>query len=293
MDKNIYSAIIKMSMKECRRPHRKAICPKTLNDGKRVTTMKRIISLCLTIVVLCCSGLPAAAITAPPDDVEAPPKWWGTNNEWYAIATYDLYYARILDGIVEVNADGGTMAQPQKEITRGEFMVLLRNLAKVAGKIEIDPEGSDPDNPAYIDVAGDVPKTYAGALDWAVQNQILKGTGSSLAENQVMTRQEMVTFLQRFADYIGMELADRQLPASFVDLKKAGDWAKDSLLWAYQKSVLNGTSKRSAENGDIVELSPLGVTNRAAAYQAVWNYADAAGIILPNGGSSDPNVTPS
>ena len=106
---------------------------------------------------------------------------------------------------------------------------------------------------AFADVAEK--SWYADAVAWAVERGITNGMGDNLfAPDEPVTREQMVTFLWRFAE----KPESAQTLADFPDADKVPDYAKAAFAWAVEKSIVNGNPI-----GGKVCLDPSGTATRA------------------------------
>lgn len=106
---------------------------------------------------------------------------------------------------------------------------------------------------AFADVAEK--SWYADAVAWAVERGITNGMGDNLfAPDEPVTREQMVTFLWRFAE----KPESAQTLADFPDADKVPDYAKAAFAWAVEKGIVNGNPI-----GGKVCLDPSGTATRA------------------------------
>lgn len=107
--------------------------------------------------------------------------------------------------------------------------------------------------PAFSDVTAD--DYYADAVIWAAEKGITNGVSENLfAPNRLLNRQELATFLYRFADVMGY---DRTAAAELSDYEDADDissFAIDAFEWAVAEGIIRGTSATT--------LEPLTTTTR-------------------------------
>ena len=106
---------------------------------------------------------------------------------------------------------------------------------------------------AFADVAEK--SWYADAVAWAVERGITYGMGDNLfAPDEPVTREQMVTFLWRFAG----KPESAQTLADFPDADKVPDYAKAAFAWAVEKGIVNG----NPIDGKVC-LDPSGTATRA------------------------------
>ena len=117
----------------------------------------------------------------------------------------------------------------------------------------------------------DVPANayYADAVQWAVDQQITKGTtATTFSPKDSCTRAQMVTFLWRAN---GSPAVSGTMP--FRDVP-AGAYYRDAVLWASQKNITQGTSATT--------FNPTGTVTRAEAVTFLWRAAGSPGSFMAN-----------
>ncbi len=230
---------------------------------------RTLISVLLAFSICVSSVLPVSAISAFVDDVPLPnPNTleFSKDDPWYSRAVYFLYYAHVVDSAAAIDEKGCTLYRPNCDITRKQFLTFLGRLAKECGK-EIEQES-------------EWELTMEDCVRWAVANRILFGKGADLAEDDALTRQEMVVFLVRFADYMELETGKSNQVEDlneFVDSTSVSNWAKMSFEEACQLKIIIGEKRKDGNRA----LFPQRTATRAEAAQAVYNYVLAADIQLP------------
>ena len=144
-----------------------------------------------------------------------------------------------------MNGMSGTMFGPNVELNRAMMVTILY---RIAGSPAV--EGV----PAFTDVpAGEF---YTAPVVWAVANGITNGVSEHLfAPGKSLTRQELVTFLYRFAKYMGYDVAATTDLSVYTDVTKVQPYAVQAFQWAVASGVIKGTSETT--------LSPENTTTRA------------------------------
>ena len=141
---------------------------------------------------------------------------------------------------------------PDAPMSRGMLAVVLHNL-------ENNPAQAF--TGAFTDV--DSSQWYAEGVFWAAAQGIIGGYGNGIfGPNDNITREQLAVMLWRYAG----SPASTERELHFVDAHKAGDWAKDALLWAAEKGILNG------KGGGI--LDPGGYATRAETAQMLKNFIE-------------------
>ena len=149
--------------------------------------MKKLIAALLSLILLASvlAG-PASAAAEKFTDVK-PGKWYYTAVD-YAVAE-KLF-----------NGTSATTFSPDEAMTRGMFVTVLGNKAKV-----------DPDQyteSSFTDVKPG--KWYAPYVEWAAQNGIVNGVGGGrFNPNQSVTREQMAVILYNYAKFTNCDLTVR------------------------------------------------------------------------------------
>jgi len=199
---------------------------------KRPKLLIALLTLSLT-VILAISSL-ATSTSLPFKDVP--------QKSWYASYVSDVYEKGIMEG------KSATVFDPSSEVTRAEFVTIVSRIA------EADTAGGR----EYLSSFTDVKKNawYADAMGWGVKEGLVSGiTKDRLAPNDPMPRSQLVTFIVRLSERLGVTLpADGDAVKSFSDVKKNA-WYADSVEALRESGLINGdgtgkfkpdaTSKRS------------------------------------------------
>lgn len=158
---------------------------------------------------------------------------------WYHKAVDYVVHSGYMFGMDE------THFGPDKELTRGQ---LIATLYRVEGQPEQTGE-----NP-FVDVKG----YYERAICWAAANKIASGVGNGrFAPDASVTREQMVSFVARYAKYLGKDIADKADLQAFADSEEISAYAVDAMAWAVKAGILSGVGAN--------RLAPKGTANRAQA----------------------------
>lgn len=170
------------------------------------------------------------------------------HNAWYAPAVEFVFLNRVMAG-VKTNE-----FHPEKEVTRAQVAQILYNLE---GKPQVRME-----NP-FADVADNA--WYAEAVTWAAASGLTTGKSADRFDpNASVTREQLVTFVCRYADWAGLELPDGTATLSqYQDADQISDWAKDFIVRALEAGIIQG---KSADT-----LAPQGTATRAEIAQIFMN----------------------
>lgn len=169
---------------------------------------------------------------------------------WFCDAVEYTYYSGWFKGVTE------TIFQPNGTMTRAMFVTLLGRMAGV----EENPNAETP----FTDVRSG--SYYAGYVAWGHASGIVEGTSATTFEpNTRMTREQMATFLYRYARYMGMDTeADPEVLKAFSDADKISSYAKEAMAWAVSCGIVEGTDKG---------LEPRALSTRAQGAQILMNFS--------------------
>lgn len=156
-----------------------------------------------------------------------------------------------------VNGVGGGKFEPNRQLTRAEFVTMLH---RMAGK----PTASTA--AAFTDVSQNA--WYRDAVNWAAEKGYVNGTGeNSFNPDGKITRQEVVTILFRYSgSQSGAEtMFTAAYDSQFTDSGAIAPWAKTAMYWAIYNGVVNGTSPTT--------VSPTATATRAEVAAIFVRYA--------------------
>ena len=143
--------------------------------------------------------------------------------------------------------------EPEKQITRGEFITVL---ARFAGAKESNAKTS------FTDI--DKNMYYAPFVAWAKENNITAGTGNGkFSPDKPISRAEMTTMLYRFLKSIKIDLKSLDKNIDFKDKDKIPSWAKDAIKEMVDFGILNGN--------DDGTFNPMGKFKRCQMAQITYN----------------------
>lgn len=171
------------------------------------------------------------------------------STQWYH--DYACYVLR--NGLMK--GTGATTFAPYAPLTRGQMVTILY---RAAGEPEVT--GASP----FSDVVQG--SYYEKAVIWAAEQNITEGvSATAFAPYADTTREQMVTFLYRFARLQGADVTATGSLEHYSDAEQVSPWAVDAMIWAVEQGIVHGTA------ADI--LNPRGVARRiqAAKVMAVWD----------------------
>ena len=144
-------------------------------------------------------------------------------------AWYHEYTDYVLENGLMQGMGNGIFA-PDGSATRGMVVTILY---RMAGEPEV--KSAMP----FTDVKEG--QYYAKAVTWAYENGIAMGMTETLfAPNCAATREQIVTFLYRYARLAGLDVSTRGDLAAFPDSSAVSNYAKDTVSWAVGTGLLVG-----------------------------------------------------
>ncbi len=134
---------------------------------------------------------------------------------------------------------------PKHDLTRGQMVTILYRL-----------EGSP-------EVSGDMPFTdvapnrfYTKAILWAYETELAKGVGDGrFAPESKLTRQQLATFMMRYAEMCGADTSKRADLSGYTDAGKVMNFAREAMEWAVAEGLIKGVTTTT--------LAPASTANRA------------------------------
>lgn len=134
---------------------------------------------------------------------------------------------------------------PDLELNRAMMVTILY---RIAGNPAVSGTHSFVDVPAG--------QFYTDPVIWAVQNGITTGLDAAhFAPGKALTRQELVTFLYRFAEVMDYGRTATTDLSAYTDAARVQPYAVEAFRWAVASGIVNGTSQTT--------LSPENTTTRA------------------------------
>jgi len=135
-----------------------------------------------------------------------------------------------------------TSFAPEQTMTRAMLVTVLHRL-------EDTPKGTAP---AFGDVKGT--EYYAEAVAWGSQQGIVVGDGTNFMPDKNVTREQLATFLYRYATTYGINTTGRTSLTGFSDSAKVSGYAKEAMEWCVNVGLIKGVGKNS--------LNPAGSAKR-------------------------------
>ena len=176
----------------------------------------------------------------------------------YVDVSSDAWYYEAVNYVTAKCLMIGTDANvfsPNMNLTRGQMVTILYRMANSPAV-----EGTAP----FTDVAEG--RYFADAVVWAYQNGIAKGmTDTAFGPDSDITREQMATFLYRFAEKNGVDMSQEAGLSGFEDAGKVSTFAKDAMAWAVANELIVGVTAKT--------LQPKGTAARAQVATVIMRYA--------------------
>jgi hypothetical protein len=198
--------------------------------------------------------MPDAAVTIEATFVSLEVEWVNpyvdvTEANWYYDAVKYVTENKLMDGVGNKQFAGTT------ELTRGMIVTILY-------RQEGEPAAA---SAGFKDVASG--EWYYDAVNWAAQSRIVEGYGNGeFSPKKPITREELAIILYRYAAYKKYDTTANGDLSGFADAAQVSSWAKDALVWAVNKGVINGVGNNM--------LDPRGTATRAQVAQMLMNYLE-------------------
>ena len=207
---------------------------------------KRILTWLLAISML-------GSLLTVPAGAAAVTKFSDVSDSYTATAVESLRLMGVLDGY------GDGTFRPDETATRAQVVTLLY---RIAGEPAVDDSKVLP----FTDVNPE--SWYGSALRWAYQNGITTGVSAdTFAPDDCVTREQLVSFLARYAKVTGgYEKVSEDL-SSFSDRDRVSSYAVESMQWAVANGLILGT-----ETG---KLEPMATATRAQLAAVVARYCQS------------------
>lgn len=145
-----------------------------------------------------------------------------------------------------------THFDPNSPVTRGQLVTILY---RVAGAPEVNGDSD------FTDVAQT--SYYHDAVVWAKQNGIAAGiTPTAFCPGNKLTREQMASFLYRYADKMGYDVTKRADLDIFTDADQISAYATNAISWAVAEGLLVGTDNAMLPGGNATRAQAASVIAR-------------------------------
>ncbi len=154
-----------------------------------------------------------------------------------------------------MNGVSQTSFAPNANVTRGQVVTILYRLSGET----VSPTAYNP----FADVAENT--WYYDAVVWAYGAGIAQGMNKGVfAPNAPVTREQMVTFLARYAQYTEKTVTGGDL-SGYTDAGQVSDYAEQAMAWAVENGIIQGMTETT--------LVPRGTATRAQLAAIILRFA--------------------
>ncbi len=116
---------------------------------------------------------------------------------------------------------------------------------------------------------------YHSAAVWAYERGIVAGTTpTTFSPNGAVTREQLASFLYRYAQFKGYDTSATTDISSFPDSGKVGSWAKNAMSWANATGLIAG----SMDSNKVIHLDPQGKATREQVATILMRFCNAYNI---------------
>ena len=208
--------------------------------------MKKFFSLILTILMLVGVAASVFADDSSFSDVKT--------TRW----SYEAIRYAVNKGYMNGVGDG--KFDPAGSMTRGMVVTVLY---RMYGSPAVEFED------VFTDVKAG--KYYSNAVIWAKNNNIVNGVSEGKFDpSGKITREQLATMLNRYAEFEGKEFRPAGDLSKFPDADKAHSYAKNALIWATDRGLITGVK---SGNRDL--LDPRGNATREQFAAILKRYCEA------------------
>ena len=186
---------------------------------------------------------------------EVKPEWKNSfedvnENDWFYEAVKYANENNLFKGATE------TKFEPNSPMTRGMMVTVLWRMEK-------EPVVN------YLMMFEDVNQEeyYAEAIRWASSEKIVQGHSTTeFKPDEMLTREEMVTMLYRYAMYKEIDMTTEQDVdlTKFVDHNAISDYSMEAMKWSVGKGIIKGMSE--------ISLAPVTLTARCEVVAVIMRF---------------------
>ena len=219
---------------------------------------KKLLSFVLAMVLALCA-VPMGSLNPTVEAGSALSFSDVPSNAWYTDAVKYVSENGIMTGY-----GGTTKFGAADNIQRQDFIVMLARYEGVDLTKYSNIMSPFPDVPNSTDCY------YKAAVIWGAENKIVSGyANGKFGTGDKITREQLVTFLYRYANYKGLNTSCTMeqmtvVNSKYSDYKKVTDYAQAPVVWAITNGVISGK-----ENGKYI--APGGNALRCEVAQIMYN----------------------
>lgn len=208
---------------------------------------KNLINLIVLMLIIC---LPIYALEMDNTNVEWQNPFNDVKEDWFYEAVKYVNENGLFKGATE------NEFEPNGPMTRGMMVTVLWRMEK-------EPVVN------YLMMYEDVNQEeyYAEAIRWASSEKIVQGHSTTeFKPDEMITREEMVTMLYRYAMYKEMDMTTEQNVdlTKFVDHNAISDYAMEAMKWSVEEGIIKGMSE--------ISLAPVTLTARCEVAAVIMRF---------------------
>ncbi len=168
-------------------------------------------------------------------------------SDWFKDAVAFVNSRRLFIGVDEKSF------APNMPMTRAMFATVLYRLEDSPNVVE--------DN-LFTDVSSD--KWYGNSVNWMKQNSLINGYGNgTFAPDDVITREQLVTLMYRYAKHLDRDSIERGDINKFADVQDLSPWSVEAMRWAVGEGLVEGSANK---------LMPKATSSRAEVAAIIERY---------------------
>lgn len=159
---------------------------------------------------------------------------WDEQIDYFRDVPEEAWYADAVREMASLGLFSTTKSsfEPFKVVDRVSAAALFHGLA---GREHYTVNAHMTDVPDWV--------VYADAVNWSLETGVIDGVpGTRFNRYHVLTRQEAVTMLYRFAKLNGLADGAEEIPDRFEDKNKVADWAEEAMGWAIATGMIDGVT---------------------------------------------------
>ena len=182
---------------------------------------------------------------------------------WYVDAVQYVYDADLMTG-------NGTTFNPTGNVTRAQ---VVATLYRMAGRPEVTDYKACEE---LQDVKADA--WYTDAVCWAYNTGITTGNSTTkmFAVNEPVTRQQLASFMYRYAECFGMDVTASADISGMLGADQVASYAQTAVKWAVAEGVISGSEVTTAGGTVVYDLKPQATATRAQMAQILMNFNGAS-----------------
>lgn len=169
-------------------------------------------------------------------------------DQWFVNSVQYVFDKELMSG-------SGEYFNPTQNVTRAQ---LVTTIYRLAGSPEVTDYSACE---LFSDVAEG--KYYTDPVCWAYNEGIATGNDGKFNTTGNLTRQQMVTFLFRFAKVMRYDVSCRADFSEMLNEEKVSEYARIAMSWAVGAGLISGSQTKGDAGNVAYDLNPRGNTTRA------------------------------